>query len=104
MVYGPLWYYLVTDRNGPEYISGVDAVPEGQCCNYVAQHLGSSKGFDCSSKRAPVIKVKYCIPQSPCYLGRAIAQAVIRRLPTRRPGLESCSSHVVFSVDEVALG
>jgi hypothetical protein len=36
--------------------------------------------------------------------GRAIAQAVSRLLPTRRPGFEPKSGHVGFVVDKVAQG
>jgi hypothetical protein len=39
-----------------------------------------------------------------CFLGRAIAQAVSRRIPTSVPGFEPRSGHVGFVVDKVALG
>jgi hypothetical protein len=38
------------------------------------------------------------------WLGRAIAQAVSRLLPTRRPGFEPSSGHAGFVVDKVELG
>jgi hypothetical protein len=38
------------------------------------------------------------------HLGRAIAQAVSRQFPPRRPGFEPGSGHVGFVVDKVALG
>jgi hypothetical protein len=38
------------------------------------------------------------------FVGRAIAQAVSRRPPSRRPGFEPGSGHVGFLVNKVALG
>jgi hypothetical protein len=38
------------------------------------------------------------------YIGRAIAKAVSRWLPPRRPGFDPRSDHVGFVVDKVTLG